>query len=154
MDPSSFDSVEAFLKAARAVKRNDQQDVLEKIAPVLDDADTVAIPPSLLAPLEDLLERYGDEALRATAIFCLGRWSGIHQDILQQHLQNDEMEAALWTMSDISKLSLLIKEAYDIGSFGGEDDWRKMVKKTVSEAVLKHLEDEGIKPEDFQTGLS
>lgn len=154
MDPSSFDSVEAFLKAARAVKRNDQQDVLEKIAPMLDDEDTVAVPPSLLEPLEALLERYGDEVLRATAMFCLGRWLSIHQDILQQHLENEDVDAALWTMSDISKLSLLIKEAHGIGSFGGDDDWRKMVKRTVSEAVLKHLEEEGIKPEDFQAGLS
>jgi hypothetical protein len=52
-------------------------------------------------------------------------------------------------MNDISKLSLVLQTMEDISSFGGDDDWRKMLKKVVSQAVLENCEERGINPEDL-----
>jgi hypothetical protein len=150
MDPSAFNSVDAFLKAARAAKKTDKEQIADKLGPLLDDAATVAIPPELLSPIEDLVERYGDEALRSTAIFCLGRWAEVHQEWLEQHILMDNIESALWTMNDTAKLSLLIQNLAELGSFGGDDDWRAMLKRTVGQAVLENLEERGMSPDDLE----
>jgi hypothetical protein len=54
------------------------------------------------------------------------------------------VQAALWVMNDISKLSLILNTLEDIGSFGGDDDWRKMIKKIVSKTVIENLEEKGV----------
>lgn len=151
MDPSAFNSVDAFLKAARAAKKTDQEQIADKLAPLLDDAATVAVPPDLLSSIETLLERYGDEALRSIAIFCLGRWAQIHQEWLEQHLLCENTEAALFTMSDVGKLSQSIQNIAELGSFGGDDDWRAMLKRTVGQAVLENLEEYGMSPDDLES---
>jgi hypothetical protein len=150
MDPSAFNSVDEFLKAARAAKKTDKQQIADKLGPLLDDAATVAVPPDLLSSIEALVERYGDEALRSTAIFCLGRWAEVHQEWLEQHILMDNIESALWTMNDTAKLSLLIQNLAELGSFGGDDDWRAMLKRTVGQAVLENLEERGMSPDDLE----
>ena len=144
-----FSSVNEFLKAARSAKKDQEAIISEKIEPFMDDPSTIGITPELSESLDDLVEKYGDEALRATAMFSIGKWMEVHNDILQQHCMNDDMQAALWVMNDISKLSLVLQTMEDISSFGGDDDWRKMLKKVVSQAVLENCEERGIKPEDL-----
>ena len=142
MDP--FDSVDAFLKAAMSAKGRQEDRINEQLSPYLDDRSTVAVTPELLDVLEALMEKYGDEPYRATAMFCIGKWMRIHQEILEQHVENEDIQGALWVMNDISKLSLILNTLDDIGSFGGDDDWRKMIKNVVSKTVLQNLEEKGV----------
>lgn len=152
MDP--FKSVNDFLKAARSAKQDQKEAIDEGLSPLLDDPSTIGIPPSLLSSIETLMEKYGDEALRSTAMFCMGKWMGIHNEILQQHLETEDYQAALYVMADISKLSLLIRSMDEIGSFGGDDDWRKMIKSTVNQQVLEAMEERNLSIDDIIKGIS
>lgn len=145
----SFNSVDDFLRAARAAKKEDETSIHEKLSVILDDAATFAVPPDFLEIIEEYLEDYGDEALKAISMFCLGKWIQVHQDMLQQHIAHDSMESALWTMNDLSKLSFLLQGIADLGSFGGDDQWKEMIKKTVGQAVMEHCEERNISPRDL-----
>jgi hypothetical protein len=147
LDPP-FNSVNDFLAAAKAAKKEDRASIQEKLSMLLDDASTFAVPPDFLDIIEEFLEDYGDEALKAISMFCLGKWIQIHQDMLQQHIAHNSMESALWTMNDLSKLSFILQGIADLGSFGGDDGWRQMIKETVSQAVLEHCEENQISPQD------
>ena len=149
MTMDSFNSVNDFLRAARAAKKDDETSIQRRLSEVLDDASTFAVPPDFLEIIEEYLEEYGDEALRAIAMFCLGKWTQIHQDMLQQHLSHGAIESALWTMNDLSKLSFILQGVADLGSFGGDDQWREMIKKTVGQAVMEHCEEQQISPRDL-----
>lgn len=151
MDP--FKSVNDFLKAARSAKQDQKEAIEEELSPLLDDPATIGIPPRLLSSIEALIQKYGDEALRSIAMFCLGKWMEIHKEILQQHLSNEDIQAGLYVMADISKLSLLIRSIEEIGSFGGDEDWRKMIKNTVNQQVMEVLEEKNLSIEDIIKGM-
>ncbi len=144
-----FSSVNEFLKAARSAKKDQEAIINEKIEPFMDDPSTIGITPELSESIDNLFEKYGDEVFRASAMFCICKWLEAHQEVLGQHCMNEDMQGALWVMNDISKLSLILRTMEDISSFGGDDDWRKMLKKVVSQAVLENCEERGIKPEDL-----
>ena len=144
-----FSSVNEFLKAARSAKKDQEAIINEKIEPFMDDPSTIGITPDLSESIDNLFEKYGDEVFRAAAMFCIGKWLEVHHEVLEQHCMNEDMQGALWVMNDISKLSLVLRTMEDISSFGGDDDWRKMLKKVVSQAVLENCEERGIKPEDL-----
>jgi hypothetical protein len=148
----SFGSVGDFLKAVNSAKAHDRQTVSDRLATILDDQNTVSVPPSMSFAIDDLQERHGDETFRSIAMFCLGKWMETHHEIMQQHLEHGDMEAALWAMNDISKLSLVLRTIDETGSFGGDDSWRKMVKETVTSAVLDSCAERGISPEDVLMG--
>jgi len=145
----SFDNVGDFLHAVNSVKARDMETISSKLSAVLDDRSTVSVPPSLSLAIEGLLETYGDETFRAIAMFCLGKWIEMHSGIMEDHLITGDMEAALWAMNDISRLSMALRTIDETGSFGGDDDWRAMVKAKVASAVLDSCEERGINPEDF-----
>jgi hypothetical protein len=146
---SPFDSPSSFIRAAQAAKNGQRQAINEELSPLLDDPHLFAVPPDLLATIEGLEENYGDEALKQIAMFCLGRWCAIHGDILQEHSVNDDLSAAVHTMGDITTIKHALQSISTVGSFGGDDDWRKMIKEELGQAVLEACEDRGITPEDF-----
>jgi hypothetical protein len=146
---SEFTSVEAFLESARQAKATRLESVADHLAPVIDDPHAFSVPPDLLSPIEDLTERYGDEALKAIAMFCLGSWHNIHQDMLQQHIAHGNNESALWTMGDAAKLSLLMQGIMDLGSFSGDEQWKAMLKKATAQTVIEHFEENNIPLEGF-----
>jgi hypothetical protein len=47
-------------------------------------------------------------------------------------------------MSDISKLSTVLMILEQVGSFGGDDNWRKMLRTIVGQSVLETIEEKGI----------
>lgn len=143
MDPSSFSSVNKFLEAAKAAKEPERQRIEEVLAPAVHDPHAFTVPPSMLPALDDLLENYGDEALKSIGMFCIGRWSEIHQERLQAFCDMEDMQGALWTMSDMSKLSTALQILADVGSFGGSDEWDEMITKEVSKALHETLEEDG-----------
>jgi hypothetical protein len=64
--------------------------------------------------------------------------------VLQQHIENDGTSEMLMVMSDISKLSTVLMILEQVGSFGGDDNWRKMLRTIVGQSVLETIEEKGI----------
>ncbi len=149
-----FQSVGDFLRQAASAKQDHRKVIDENLAPFLEDPATIGIPLSLSEKIEELLERHGDETYRQIAIFCIGKWHTVHTEILQQHVDNDGMSEALLTMNDISKLSSVLQMLEQVGSFGGDETWRKMLRKIVGQSVLETLEENGSDPESFFYGKS
>lgn len=143
MDSSPFSSVNKFLEVAKAAKEPERRRVEEVLARAVHDPNTFTVPPELLTIIDKLLEDYGDEALKSIGMFCIGRWSEVHQDRLDQFCSTADLEGALWTMNDMSKLSTALQIMADVGSFGGSDEWNAMITKVVGKAVYETLEEEG-----------
>lgn len=149
-----FSSVGDFLRQAAFAKRDHRKTIDENLAPFLEDPATIGIPPSLSESLETLLEEHGDETYRQIAMFCIGKWHTVHTEILQQHVDNEGMSEALLTMNDLSKLSSVLQMLEQVGSFGGDESWRKMLREIVGQSVLETLEEYGSDPESFFYGKS
>ena len=139
-----FSSVGDFLRQAATAKQDKRQVIDDHLEPFMEDPATVGIPPDLATAIETLLETYGDETYRQIALFCLGKWHQAHCEILQQHIENDGTSEMLMTMGDISKLSTVLMILEQVGSFGGDDEWRKMLRTIVGQSVLETLEEKGI----------
>ena len=148
-DSAEFVSVEAFLEAARASKANRLSGIEDRLSPVIDDPYAFSVPPSLLDSIEALVERHGDEALKAIAMFCLGSWHQQHMGMLQQHALHGNNESALWTMGDAAKLGLLMEGLTHLGSFSGDESWKAMLKKEVAQSVAEQLEENNLPIESF-----
>jgi len=147
--PMDFSSVNDFLKKATSAKNQERQVIDDELDPFLSDPATFGVTPELAKTIDGLKHKYGDEALRQIGIFCLGKWLEVHQEVLNQHIENDTMDGALLTMNDISKLTLIIQTVDGIGSFGGDEDWKRMLKNSVGQAFLEHLEEDGLDPMSF-----
>ena len=139
-----FQSVGDFLRKAAGAKTDVRQRISEEIAPVLEDPDTVGIPPELLESIDKLMVSHGDEAIRQTALFCLARWMQIHGEWLEQHQLTETMDAALLTVADATRLCVAMEMISNIGSFGGDDSWRAMLNKTLTQEILEASEEDGI----------
>lgn len=144
-----FSSVDDFLRKTASAKRDKRSVIDDELAPFIEDPATIGVPPTLVDALEKLLHLYGDETFRQVALFCVGKWHRTHCEILQQHITNAGMSEALLTMGDISKLSTTLQLLEQVGSFGGDDSWRKMLREMVGQAVLENIEERGISPETF-----
>lgn len=139
-----FTSPDQLIKAAQAAKQGQRDEIGERLAPIIDDPHAFSIPAALVAEIEALTTKYGDEALKSVAMWSLGTWHGIHTDMLQQHNIHGNHEAALWIMSDIAKLGLCLQVLADIGSLGGDEQWKEMLKENIGQAVIEHLEETGL----------
>jgi hypothetical protein len=139
-----FQSVEDFLRKAMGAKSGDRQIIEEEIGMQLDDPDVVGVPENMRASIEAALEEYGDEALRQIALFCLGKWMGIHEEILEQHVALDSTHPAVLTASDLTTLSNAGKLLASVGSFGGDEEWRTMLKEHTVQSILEECEEEHI----------
>jgi len=139
-----FQSPDQLIKAAQAAKQGQRNEIGESLAPIIDDPHAFSIPAALVADIEALMQQYGDEALKAVAMWSLGTWHGIHADFLEQHNIHGDHEAALWVMSDLAKLGLCLQVLADIGSIGGDEQWKQMLKANIGQAVIEHLEETGL----------
>lgn len=144
-----FSSVNDFLKKARSGKNEERQIIDDELDPLLSDPATIGIPPELSESIDLLKERYGDEAYKQIGMFCIGKWLQIHEGILNQHVKTEKMDAALLTMNDIALIALTIQTLERIGSFGGDEDWRKMLKGVVGQSILELLEEDGLDAQSF-----
>ena len=143
-----FSSVGDFLRQAATAKQDKRQAIDDQLIPFMEDPGTVGIPPDLATSIEALLEAYGDETYRQIALFCLGKWHQTHCSVLQQHIENDGtsemLREMLMVMSDMSNLSTVLMILEQVGSFDGDDDWRKMLRTIVGQSVLETIEEKGI----------
>jgi hypothetical protein len=144
-----FSSVNDFLTKASSAKNQERQLIDDELDPYLSDPATVGITPDLSEAIDALKEKYGDEAFKQIGIFCLGKWLEVHEEVLHQHIQTERMDGALMTMNDISRLTLAIQTLEGIGSFGGDEDWRKMLKGIVGQSLLEKLEEDGLDAASF-----
>jgi hypothetical protein len=144
-----FSSVNDFLKKATSAKNSDRQLIDDELDPFLSDPATIGITPELSDAIDALVEKYGDEAYKQTGIFCLGKWLQVHEEVLEQHIATETMDAALMTMNDVTKLTMAVQTLESIGSFGGDEDWRKMLKNIVGQSLLEKLEEDGLDAASF-----
>lgn len=139
----SLDSVGDFLRKAHGAKARQRETINEHLEPFLDDPSTYALPPSMAEALDELYERFGDEALKQVGMVAIGKWAAMHEDMLNEHIANDGRAEALLTMSDLSRITTALRILSDIGSFGGDDDYRQAIKKQINQAVLEKIEETG-----------
>ena len=125
-------------------KNGDRQIIEEEVGMQLDDPDLVGIPENMVDAIDDAVEKYGDEALRHIALFCLGKWMTIHQEVLEQHVELDSTHPAVLTASDLTTLSNAGRLLASVGSFGGDEEWRTMLKELTVQSVLEQCEEEHI----------
>jgi hypothetical protein len=52
-------------------------------------------------------------------------------------------------MNDLSRINTILQLLEQIGSFGGDEEWRKMLKTTVTKAAIKTMEENNISPDVF-----
>jgi hypothetical protein len=139
----SLDSVGDFLRKAHGAKAKQREAINEHLEPFLDDPSTYALPPSMAGALDELYERFGDEALKQVGMVAIGKWAAMHEDMLNEHIANDGQAEALLTMNDLSKITTALRILADIGSFGGDEDYRQAIKKQINQAVLEKIEETG-----------
>jgi hypothetical protein len=144
----SFDSVDKFLQQAQAAKASQRKAIDKGMEPLLDDPATFAIAPDAADLLDQSLENYGDEALKQMAIVAMGKWVGLHQEWLEQHIAHESAPEAALTASDMTKIVQAIRLLEDVGSFGGDEDYRKAIKEQINQAVLERLEEDGRSAEE------
>jgi len=148
---SSFDSVDAFLKAAQAHKSTQREAIEKELAPMLQSPSTYAVPPALSKEIAKLVEKYGDEAWKQTAMFCIGYWASFHEDSISQAR---DPNAAIWAMSDLSTLRHCLRMIDDVSAFRGADEWKEMLQEEVGQAVLEACEEQNITPEQWFDRMS
>lgn len=144
-----FSSVGDFLRKAQSSKDHQRQIIDEQLAPLLESEATVGITPSLNEEIEALFEKHGDEAYKQIGMFAIGQWMRVHQNQLQQHIENEGMAEALLTMNDMSRINLCLQTLEEIGSFTGDISWRQMLKEVVGQRVLEEMEERGIDPATY-----
>jgi hypothetical protein len=142
--PIVFQSVDDFLRKAMGAKSGDRQIIEEEVGVQLDDPAVVGVPDGIRDSIDSSLEEYGDEALRHIALFCLGKWMGIHEEMLEQHVQLDSTHPAVLTATDLATIANASKLLASVGSFGGDEEWRAMLKELTVQSVLEQCEEDNI----------
>ena len=148
-----FSSVNDFLRQVSSAKGEGPECIDAELDPILSDPAVVGVTTELGDTIEDWAEKYGDEAYKQIGIFCLGRWVQIHQEALQEHVVMESIDSALVTMNDIALLCTAIEIATKVGSFGGDEDWRKMLKQVTERAALEKLGENGLDWDLLTTGF-
>lgn len=136
----SFDSVDDFLRKARKAKEEDSEALNEWAKDFANDPSTVGVPLSFTEEIECLVAKYGDEALRQIAIFCLGKWHNVHASVVQQMVENEDMAGCSAASMDAARIGTAIQILDGVGSFGGDDSWRVMLKET----IVSEMEEQNI----------
>jgi len=150
-----FSSVNDFLRKAASVKNDELQAVDNGLIPFLDDPSVVGVTKELSESIEELFQNYGDEAFRQIALFCLGKWLALHSETVDDRTITESWSEALHVMNDIGKLSTAMQIIEQIGSFGGDDKWREMLRKIVSKSIVEEVEEgnkRAKKLKDYLTG--
>jgi hypothetical protein len=138
----TFSTAEAFLREAAAAKQNKRDAISASIAPHLADHGTVGIPPQLHQGIDKLLERYGDEAYRQVALYCLGKWFEAHTEAAEDLFATGRMPEAVACMMDATRISDSLHLVCEVGSLGGDQDWKIMLEEELSQAILEHIEED------------
>lgn len=148
----SSDSVNDFLRKVQGAKEQQRQIVDEELEPLLTDPFTYVVPPAIATMVDNALEEWGDEALKQIAMVVIGKWLDVHNGLLEEHVNNQDFPAALFTMADATKITTVLRTLSDIGSFGGSEDYCASIRQQINQTVLENIEEQGKMPEDFFYG--
>lgn len=144
-----FSSVDDFLRQAKSAKDQTIASIDDNLTPYFDDAGLVGVPPVLANSIADLMNEYGDESYKQIILFCMNQWHNYHAHILRKQINNDCIQEGLAIMDDLSRLTIVLQLVQQTGSFSGDEQWLRMIKTTVTHAMLKKLEENNISLEDF-----
>ena len=144
-----FSSVDDFLRQAKSVKEETIASIGENLTPYFDDAGLVGVPPVLADSIATLVNQYGDETYRQIILFCMNQWHNYHAHILRKQINNDCIQEGLAIMDDLSRLTTVLQLLQQTGSFSGDEEWLKMIKATVTSAMLEKLEESNLSLEEF-----
>ncbi len=139
----SFSSVEDFLRKTRDAKTKQRPEIDERVRDYLEDPHLVGVAPVIADMLDDMLHKYGDESIRQIALFCLGKWFSIHAGVIEDLVKNEQVPAAMSSSMDAARISDAIALLESVGSFGGDDDWKKMLHETLVSAVNDAMNQKG-----------
>ncbi len=142
MSDFTFSTAEAFLREAAAAKQSKRDAISASIAPQISDQGTVGIPPVLHEVMDRLLERYGDETYRQLALFCLGKWFEAHTEAAEDLFATGQMPEAVACMMDATRISDSLHLVCEVGSLVGDQDWKIMLEKELSQAILEYIEED------------
>ena len=144
-----FSSVDDFLRQAKSVKEATIASIDENLTPYFDDAGLVGVPPIFANSIATLVNQYGDETYRQIILFCMNQWHNYHAHILRKQINNDCIQEGLAIMDDLSRLTTVLQLLQQTGSFSGDEEWLKMIKATVTSAMLEKLEESNLSLEEF-----
>ena len=144
-----FSSVDDFLRQAKSVKEETIASIDENLTPYFDDAGLVGVPPIFANSIAALVNQYGDETYRQIILFCMNQWHNYHAHILRKQINNDCIQEGLAIMDDLSRLTTVSQLLQQTGSFSGDEEWLKMIKATVTSAMLEKLEESNLSLEEF-----
>lgn len=128
MSFSGFNSVDDFLRKIREAKNKQRPDIEQFIDEEFSDPYLVGIPPELSDQINEWMFTYGDEPLKQVALYCLSQWYQMHAGAIAELMNNDNHHAALSSTLDMAKVAQSISLLENTGSFGGCEDWKKMLK--------------------------
>lgn len=139
--PMDFTSVNDFLKKASTAKDEERKAIDGRLAPYLDDPSLIGVSPEIADTIEACLEQYGDEALKQIGLFCIGKWLRVHGGIMEDYRSTNSWDEAMVVMTDMTRISAALQSLGAIGSFGGDDDWRAMLREVVTQVVMEKIEE-------------
>jgi hypothetical protein len=134
------DSVDGFIRKARAAREERLQAMQNAITNSLDDQDVIGVPPNVAELLQLYFTSYGDESLRSIALFCLGQWKKFHGETQSWALSEGRAEDACMIASDCRAIEDAMTMIAAIGSFSGDQQWREKVKADMQEMVSQEME--------------
>jgi hypothetical protein len=134
----SFNSVDDFLRKASEAKSEQRAEANAWAQDFLNDPHTIGVPVEMADTIGALLEKHGDEPLRQIALFCLGKWYGIHTGVIQEMIVMEDTAASIAGAMDAARISGAIQLLESVGSFGGDDSWREMLKESIVSEVDEH----------------
>lgn len=145
----NFSSVDDFLRQAKTVKEETIASIDDNLTPYFDDAGLVGVPPVFANSIATLVNQYGDETYRQIILFCMNQWHNYHAHVLRKQINNDCIQEGLSIMDDLSRLTTVLQLLQQTGSFSGDEQWLKMIKTTITHAMLEKLEKDNISLEDY-----
>lgn len=146
-----FSSVDDFLRRAVSAKDDKREKLSDKIGSTLEDEGTYAVPVEIHDAIQDCFLTHGDEVFKQVAMYALGKWAKLHQEVLNEHIKVESTQEALATFADMVTMNHAMQMIVTCESFGGSEDYRAALKKNLSKILLERLEEDGKDISDFAT---
>jgi hypothetical protein len=60
---------------------------------------------------------------------------------MEDYRSTNSWDEAMVVMTDMTRISAALQSLGTIGSFGGDDDWRAMLREVVTQVVMEKIEE-------------
>lgn len=136
-----FSTVDDFLRRTANAKSDKREAISSFVSSDIDKKDTVGLPPGLLADIETMLEKYGDEAYRQVALFCMGKWFQTHMQVFEELAAQGEVEMACRCLMGSTRVSDALHLLSEVQSIGGDREWKEMLKREITQHIMEAVEE-------------